>query len=122
MVKKYDIIPVPKPRMTKRDKWLSPPRPAVSRYWSFKDRVRELGISVPESGSHLTFFLPMPKSWTKKKKALMDGCPHQQTPDKDNLEKALLDAIYDQDCHVWDSRVTKRWSSEPGIDVTIYQF
>ena len=40
----------------------------------------------------------------------MDGQPHQQTPDKDNLEKALLDALCpDGDARIWDGRVTKRW-------------
>ena len=47
--------------------------------------------------------------WSKKKKHEMDGKPHQSRPDKDNLEKALLDAIYEEDSHVWDSRVTKVW-------------
>ncbi|MGU0055537.1 RusA family crossover junction endodeoxyribonuclease [Enterobacter hormaechei] len=39
----------------------------------------------------------------------MNGKPHQQKPDKDNLEKALLDAIFDDDSRVWDGRVTKVW-------------
>lgn len=44
-----------------------------------------------------------------KKRQEMTGKPHQQKPDKDNLEKALMDAIYADDAHIWDSRVTKRW-------------
>lgn len=51
----------------------------------------------------------MPKSWTLKKKRKTVGQPHKQKPDKDNLEKALLDAVYDEDCCVWDGRVTKLW-------------
>ncbi|CNL09497.1 Holliday junction resolvase [Yersinia mollaretii] len=39
----------------------------------------------------------------------MDGKPHQTKPDKDNLEKALLDAIFEDDCRIWDGRVTKLW-------------
>lgn len=39
----------------------------------------------------------------------MAGKPHQQKPDKDNLEKALLDAIFGEDSHIWDGRVTKIW-------------
>ncbi len=45
----------------------------------------------------------------------MAGKPHQQKPDKDNLEKALMDAIYADDAHIWDSRVTKRWGEEGKI-------
>lgn len=103
----YPITPVPKPRMTQRDRWHK--RPATEAYWAFKDEVRIRRVHVPESGAHIIFVLPMPGSWSKKKRAEMDGRPHQQRPDKDNLEKGLLDAIYDEDCQVWDSRVTKVW-------------
>ena len=39
----------------------------------------------------------------------MDGEPHKQTPDVDNLCKALLDAIYKNDSAVADIRITKIW-------------
>jgi Holliday junction resolvase RusA-like endonuclease len=41
--------------------------------------------------------------------------PHQQTPDVDNLLKALLDAIHKQDCAVWSVWAEKRWSDRGGI-------
>lgn len=108
---KYPITPVPKPRMTRSDKWKAGKdcRPPVARYWAFKDEVRLRKVFVPESDYHITFVVPMPGSWTLEKKAEMCGQPHQQKPDKDNLEKALLDAIYEDDCRVWDGRVTKVW-------------
>jgi hypothetical protein len=31
--------------------------------------VRLLGINIPESGYHITFIIPMPKSWSQKKRA-----------------------------------------------------
>ena len=34
----------------------------------------------------------MPKSWSLKKKKAMNGKPHRQTADIDNLLKALIDA------------------------------
>ena len=34
-----------------------------------------------------TFILPMPKSWSKKKKQLMHGKPHIIKPDLDNIIK-----------------------------------
>jgi len=115
----YPITPVPKPRMTRRDAMRSttkyPRRPGVARYDAFKQECLLRKVAVPESGSHITFYLPMPKSWSKKKKAVMCSMPHQQRPDKDNLEKALLDAIFDEDCRIWDSRVTKRWGYEGSI-------
>lgn len=107
MTKEYLITPIPKPRMTRSDKWKK--RDCVQRYYSFKDEVQANNISLPESDYHVIFVLPMPKSWSKKKKLEMNGKPHQQKPDKDNLEKALLDAIFDDDCKIWDGRVTKLW-------------
>lgn len=79
------------------------------RYRAFCDHVRLLGVTLPESYAHVTFVIPMPKSWSKKKRAEMDGKPHQSKPDKDNLEKALMDALFTDDSHIWDSRVTKLW-------------
>lgn len=112
----YPIKPVPKPRMTQRDRWRRG-RPAVERYWAFKAEVQLRKVEVPESGAHITFHLPMPRSWTKTKRDAMRGKPHRQKPDKDNLEKALLDALYADDSVVWDSRVTKRWADDGAIEV-----
>lgn len=117
-MKIYKITPVAKPRMTRSDKWKK--RPATDKYWKFKDQVREHGIEIPESGAHIVFVLPMPKSWSKTKRGHWDRMPHQQRPDKDNLEKALLDAVFDEDCRIWDSRVTKIWGVEGEIIIGEY--
>lgn len=60
----------------------------------------------------------MPKSWSGKKRAQMAGKPHQQRPDRDNLEKALLDALFSEDCAVWDGRTTKVWGETGQIIIT----
>lgn len=101
--------------MTQRDKWSE--RPCVMKYWAFKDEVLLNNVEVPESGSKVIFRVPMPKSWSKKKKAEMVGKPHQQKPDVDNLLKALLDAIYDDDAHIWDIHAVKLWDVEGSIEV-----
>lgn len=111
----YPVTPVPKPRMTQRDKWAK--RPAVVRYWSFCDKVRLLGCELPEQGAHVTFNVPMPKSWSKKRRQMMLGQPHQQRPDIDNFEKGLLDALYDDDSCVWDIRSTKLWAEVGHITI-----
>jgi len=104
---KYNITPVPKPRMTQRDRWAK--RPCVQRYWDFKDQIKESGLDLPVSGAHIVFIIPMPKSRPEKKKKLMDRQPHQQKPDLDNLSKAIFDSVYQSDCIIWDSRATKCW-------------
>jgi hypothetical protein len=65
-MKIYDITPLGKPRMTRADKWKT--RPAVMRYRAFCDEVRLRKIHLPESGAHITFVMPMPPSWSKKKR------------------------------------------------------
>lgn len=110
---KYQVTPIGKPRMTRSDKWKQ--RPAVMRYRFFCDDVRLHDIRLPEAGAHVTFVIPMPQSWSKKKRALMNGKPHKAKPDIDNLEKALLDALFDNDAHIWDLRKTKIWGEEGAI-------
>mgnify|MGYP003654086905 CR=1 FL=1 len=118
----YAITPVPAPRMTKQDVWLKPRRPCVARYFAFQDHVALLKIEVSER-CRIVFYMPMPKSWSKKKKELMHLQPHQQTPDGDNLEKALLDSVFrdnikfKDDSHIWQVHREKRWSYEGGIAI-----
>lgn len=100
--------------MTRRDKWQQ--RPVVMRYREFSDQVKLSGLTI-RSGDHILFTLPMPGSWAKKRKAALDGEPHQQTPDVDNLCKAILDALFSDDSHIWDLRLTKRWGRGGSICV-----
>lgn len=103
----YLIEPVPKPRMTQSDKWKK--RKCVENYWLFKDQVAAFDVVLPVSGAHVIFYLPMPKSWSAKKKKAMQFQPHRQRPDVDNLLKALADGVYGQDEIIWDIRVSKFW-------------
>jgi len=113
----YKITPTPKPRMTQSDRWKR--RPATERYWKFCDQIKAAGVELSEAGAVITFILPMPQSWSKKKREQMHGQPHQQKPDLDNLLKALADAIYEDDCKIWNYKsVSKRWGNEGLIAIT----
>ena len=116
MSRSYKITPIPAPRQVRSDTWR--PSPGVVRYRQFRDEVRRLGIQVPESGAHIVFCLPIPPSWSKKKTAEQLGRPHQQKPDVDNLLKALLDAIFENDCQVWDVRASKIWGTHGEIRIS----
>ena len=109
------ITPCPAPRMTRSDKWKK--RPCVLRYFAFRDDVKLNKVTVEPYGSHVTFYLPMPKSWSKKKKSQKLNTLHQQKPDSDNLLKALLDSIFKDDAHIADIRVTKIWSDVGKISI-----
>ena len=111
----YDITPMAKPRMTQRDKWKK--RPIVLRYQAFCDEVRLRKVPFPESGAAITFFLPMPKSWSEKKKEAMAHKPHLQRPDLDNLIKALADAVHKDDSRIWDFSCSKFWARAGCIGV-----
>ena len=111
----YSIKPVPKPRQTKSDKWKK--RDCVLQYRAFADECRLKKVWIPESGATITFYIEMPKSWSKKKRDFMLGRPHQQKPDIDNLSKSLLDAVHKEDSHIYDIRVAKYWAIEAGIRI-----
>lgn len=117
LLKVFHVEPIGKPRMTRRDIWKK--RPVVLRYHDFKDRLREqrAGFVMPECNYHVVFHISMPRSWSKKKKTAMRGTPHQNTPDKDNLEKALLDALEVNDAYIFDGRVTKLWAEDGHIAI-----
>ena len=108
------IKPVSKPRMTQRDKWSS--RPCVERYFKFKEELNLLWKEreVPER-CYLIFFIPMPKSWSKKKKQEMNGKPHQQKPDLDNLVKAFFDSLLAEDSQIYEIKASKFWNTEGKI-------
>lgn len=112
--KRYEITPLGKPRMTQRDKWKQ--RPCVMRYRAFKDQCRAAGIELGEKVS-VIFVLPMPKSWSKKKKDAMRDQPHQQKPDIDNLQKALFDAVLEDDSGIWSVNCSKFWGDKAFIEI-----
>tara|TARA_B100001094_G_C18131663_1_gene772612 strand:- start:818 stop:1303 length:486 start_codon:yes stop_codon:yes gene_type:complete len=96
-----DIKPVAKPRMTQRDKWKQ--RDVVKRYYKFKDELKLLCFVVrwiPKDELEVTFVLPMPDSWSERKKRRSDGQPHKSRPDLDNLVKAFKDALLVEDSNV----------------------
>jgi len=97
------IDPKPAPRMVHSDKWKK--RPIVLRYRKYRDDLRFLcshsNVSVNAGVLGILFIMPMPKSWSKKKRAAMNGKPHQQTPDLDNLIKAVQDTLFKDDSHIW---------------------
>jgi len=100
--------------MTRADKWKQ--RPEVLRYWAFCDEVRSKRGEFTNH-CHVFFILPMPESWSKKKRQEMDGQPHLSKPDADNLIKALGDALYADDSGLWHYAVTKLWGIQGQIRI-----
>jgi len=110
------ITPVPKPRMTVADKWKH--RAIVDRYFAFKDELVALcKISKfkLEDSYKVEFLIEMPKSWNETKKKRLEGKPHKQRPDLDNLLKALNDCLRKEDQGVWYTEASKIWWREGRI-------
>lgn len=94
----YDINPFPAVRSNKNS-WSD----SVQNYHSKMDYLRLLVnnrddvIKALISWNYdLIFHIPIPKSWSKKKKAEMNHCFHQVKPDIDNLFKAFTDTVFYQ--------------------------
>lgn len=109
-----NIEPNTKPRMTTADKWKK--RPCVLQYRAFCDELRLKSCNFQSSGSFkIRFFLSMPKSWSKKKRDLMRGQAHQETPDLDNLLKAVNDVLLKQDKVIFQIDASKWWADKGKI-------
>lgn len=76
-----------------------------------------------EQGHHVTFFIPVPKTWRRHKKESAHLQLHTSTPDLDNLYKAYLDAMLAEDKHIADVRLTKRWVNQENgwIEIVIFE-
>ena len=110
------VIAMGKPRLTQRDKWKQ--RPVVMRYRAYCDELRllmpnyELPIEL-----YITFYLPMPRTWSHKKRIAHLGSYHDQTPDIDNLTKGFMDAFKSEDKHVALIHATKYWADKGAIEI-----
>lgn len=123
----FDVIPVGAVRMTKSDKWKTNPnhadplkrqRPAVTKYFAFKTMLQLQAKQLNyELGKHLDalYLIPMPDSWSKKKKDKMNGMPCESKPDTDNITKAIKDALKKDDSCVWWEKAEKRWAYKGSI-------
>lgn len=117
--------PMGKPRQTRADRWKK--RDCVLRYRSWADYARfcvlAAGLTLPAPEqivdvSWTAYFAP-PKSMSKVKQKALIGQRHRQKPDRDNVDKSLLDAIFHDDKGVADGTLRKRWDWEPRLEVTI---
>ncbi len=102
--------------MTQSDRWKK--RPCVDRYWSFKDQLKSLygDREVPEKIS-LVFRLPMPDSWSRKRKMHFNGKPHKSKPDLDNLVKSILDCLLTDDSGIYAVYAEKYWDFDGSIAI-----
>lgn len=93
--------------------------PLLSRWLTYSDEVKYRRIELNlDRFYHVIFVLPMARSWSLVKRGEHLYHKHQNRPDKDNLEKGLLDILHGEDCGAWDGRVTKVWGELPFIIIS----
>lgn len=117
------------------DKWKRQVRAAAAGALD-GHRLYPPGVAVE---IHLAFRIPrFPSHYRRGKPGLLTSkAPrhHTQAPDRDNLEKAVIDALGDfaglppliwcNDCQVVAGPITKRWAlygEPPGVAVAIWEF
>jgi Holliday junction resolvase RusA-like endonuclease len=105
--------------MTQRDKWLNPIRKPVVSYFNYKRTLEAFSLRdkyVVTNRLSLIFVIPMPSSWSKKKRLSMIGQPHTVKPDLDNLIKAFKDALCENDSHIHTyDQMSKVWGTSGAV-------
>ena len=121
---KFNIIPVPasRPRVTRWSTYYG------KKYTQFKKDMSLMTAdikTIPMTGNifaELQFNVPIPKSWSKKKKEAKNGAYCDNHADIDNYCKAILDSLnniyYDDDKQIVMLKATMLWATEPSIKCT----
>lgn len=122
----------PRARACRRGKHSGVYDPGTADAWKFAvreaARVALNGQTFGQSPLKVTlrFWFRRPKHHYRSNGELKLNAPpwHAQKPDRDNLEKAVLDAlttlgVWTDDSQVCCGSVTKRWADVGGCDVTI---
>ena len=114
----FRVTPMGKPRMTRQDKFKK--RPCVTKYRGWKDQINLMANLVAGLRAALSeeriysvswiAYLPLPKS----KDQNLAGTMHQEKPDRDNIDKALLDALLQNDEGVALGSTQKFWDDGNG--------
>jgi len=119
-------------------------RPRVTRWGTFygkkyKEFKREMGVMLIESdrpslvnpvlwledliSADMTFFVPMARSWSKKKKSLKNEQFCDNNADLDNYEKAILDSLngvyFNDDRQIVQQKSQKIWAETGSIKIIL---
>ena len=114
--------PMGAPRMTQADRWKK--RACVIRYRAFKDAIRAAYRGKPIDAnavldlSWTAYFTP-PVSWSRKKREAAMGTLHRAKPDRDNIDKAVLDALFEDDAAIAAGRIEKYWRDTAALEIVI---
>jgi Holliday junction resolvase RusA-like endonuclease len=109
----FDVIPTSAPRMSQSDRWKTNPnhpdpkkrqREVVTKYFAYKDTLRWQAKQMNYEFKNyldIVFIVPIPDSFSEKKKQRLNGTPVKTKPDIDNYVKAFMDSLKSEDGDVW---------------------
>ena len=115
------VTPKPKQRVRVVNGHAYTPKKTVQYEQIISRAVQDIRVTGAVSLT-VVFEMPMPKSWSKAKKIRMDGTPHLQVPDTDNLLKAVMDGmrcVWSDDRTVYQVSGTKLWAYDPQVIIMI---
>ena len=112
------VVPVGKPRMTQKGLW----KPVVKRYYYNVETFKLWAKDVPRKDvsvvSWIAYF-PFPKSYTNSKRDSLRGQPHQLKPDRDNIDKFILDSLFSSDQRIHAGLTAKYWDDGKGARIEL---
>lgn len=122
MTKILNIGVLGKPRMTRRDKWAQ--RKCVQEYRAWATELRYLfwGRDAKQPAPLKLYWeaqIAMPRSWSNTKKNAMRLKPHTARPDRDNIDKAICDALFLDDAAIAIGAQQKVWGDENKLIITV---
>lgn len=119
--------PLGAPRMTRRDRWAK--RGVVVKYMDWRNSLEAIRKKLPDakfvkSLSWVAYFEPPTtiekRKLTKQERLELLGEAHRAKPDRDNIDKALLDGLFPQDDKAISAGgVCKLWGSPARTEVEI---
>jgi len=126
------MVPIGKPRWSKRERWPKTRTKAWQRWLDWKDEfARQMSATLynlHQSGAidgitevSWRAYFPIPKSWSRKKAEEHAGSIHQQKPDRDNVDKAILECLLPgKDERVGTGSLEKRWDDGQGPRIELW--
>ncbi len=125
---KYKPESKQRPRFGAQGKVYNPQRNKSLAYkWDAAQQMSSQGSERPLECPilvNMRFHMPMPKSWSQKRKEEQLGKPMASKPDIDNLMKWILDVLngiaYTDDRLVSSTYSEKVWAYEGKVDISIY--
>ena len=122
------IQPMGAVRTTQKQKWTDE---RYKKYAAYKEHIGFMArqiIKQPTTAPILatvTFYMPIPNSWSQKKKERHEGAIHTSKPDIDNLVKGLFDSLnkiaWKDDAQVYEVHSRKLYSKTPGIEFELVE-